>query len=375
MAANDRGASLIWRVIFAICILTLGFANAQEIATQPKPGTILRVATRVLPPFVMEKDGQLTGFSIELWNAIAQQLAVGSQFVVKDALPDLIGEVQSGDAQAGISAVSITSSREKLVDFSHPIFDAGLQIMVPIGNAQPESGLHSLLSLFASPDFRDLMLLMLFLILIPAPFIWLFERRHHENMVHSDTPLGAMAKTLWWTSTTLAGQARDTPGTVAGRIVAAIWMFVGLVFISYFTATITTSLTVKRLQLGILGPNDLAGKTVGSVTGSTGEAYLKQRQLTYVSYPQVSDAISALESNKIAAIVYDAPILLYYATHDGKGKVAMTGAIFRPETYGILFPLNSKWRRPVDEALLKLHEDGAYQNIYDRWFAAEKSAD
>src|SRR5487761_2362502 len=61
------------------------------------------------------------------------------------------------------------------------------------------------------PDFRDLML---FLILIPAPFIWLFERSHHENMVRFDTLLGAMAKTLWWTSTRLAGQARDTPGTV-----------------------------------------------------------------------------------------------------------------------------------------------------------------
>ena len=194
-------------------------------------------------------------------------------------------------------------------------------------------------------------------------------------MVRFDTPLGAMAKTLWWTSTRLAGQARDTPGTVAGRIVAAIWMFVGLVFISYFTATIATSLTAKRLQLGILGPNDLAGKMVGSFNGSTSEAYLKQRQVSYVSYPQVSGAIRALKSNKIAAIVYDALILLYYATHEGNGKVAMPGSIFRLETDGNLFPLNSVWRRPVDEALLKLHEGRVYQRIYDRWFAAEKSTD
>ena len=62
----------------------------------------MQVATRVLPPFVAEKDGQLSGFSVKLWNAIAQNLGVRSQFVVKGALPDLIDIVQSGHVQAGI---------------------------------------------------------------------------------------------------------------------------------------------------------------------------------------------------------------------------------------------------------------------------------
>lgn len=56
----------------------------------------------MLPPFVAEKDGQLSGFSVKLWNAIAQNLGVRSQFVVKGALPDLIDIVQSGHVQAGI---------------------------------------------------------------------------------------------------------------------------------------------------------------------------------------------------------------------------------------------------------------------------------
>ena len=50
----------------------------------------LRVATRLVKPFVFEENGNLTGFSIELWNEIAKQLNVKSEFIVKPTVKELL---------------------------------------------------------------------------------------------------------------------------------------------------------------------------------------------------------------------------------------------------------------------------------------------
>jgi polar amino acid transport system substrate-binding protein len=108
-----------------LCLLVAGVtASAQT------PPSDLRVATRVLPPMVMEQDGQLSGFSIDLWNAIAARLKVKTVYQVASDVPDLFALIRDGKADLGISALSITSAREAEFDFSQPMFSAGLQIMV-----------------------------------------------------------------------------------------------------------------------------------------------------------------------------------------------------------------------------------------------------
>ena len=62
------------------------------------------------------------------------------------------------------------------------------------------------------------------------------------------------------------------------------------------------------------------------------------------------------EHGRVDAVVYDAPVLLYYAAHDGNGKVQPAGSIFRKEKYAVVFPSDSRYRKPVNEALLRLEE-------------------
>ena len=70
-------------------------------------------------------------------------------------------------------------------------------------------------------------------------------------------------------------------------------------------------------------------------------------------------------------MVYDTPILQYYASHEGKGKVQMVGSVFRKESYGIQFPQDSSLRKPVNEALLRLRENGTYDRLQTKWFGGE----
>jgi polar amino acid transport system substrate-binding protein len=158
------------------------------------------------------------------------------------------------------------------------------------------------------------------------------------------------------------------PRAALARVVAVFWMFASVVFIAYFTAAVTSNLTLQQLRGDINGPEDLPGKKVASVKGSTSVEYLRQHNAEVEEFAKVEEAYQALQQGQVSAVVYDAPVLLYYASHEGKGKVQTVGAIFRKENYGIVFPDKSPLRKRVNEALLKLRENGAYDQLYTKWF-------
>lgn len=338
---------------------------------QPK-GENVRVATRQVRPFVFEENGQLTGFSIELWQEIAKQINVRSEFLVKPTVKDLLASVNAREAALGIAAISITAERELQWDFSQPMFDSGLQILVP---AQASQGgvVSAILAGVFSPAILPIVGVVLLIILIPAHLVWFFERRNPTGMLSHRTYFPGIFDACWWAASTLATQADQMPRAALARVVAVIWMFASVVFIAYFTAAVTSSLTLKQLRGDINGPQDLPGKRVASVKGSTSVEYLRQHNVDVVELAKVEEAYEALQQGQIDAVVYDAPVLLHYASREGAGKVQTAGSIFRKENYGIAFPPNSPYRKPVNEALLKLKENGTYDQLYKRWFSADGS--
>jgi len=332
--------------------------------------TQLRVAAGLATPFVFETHGQLTGFSIDLWHSITDEMDVKSKLIANPTTQALFSTVKSGKADVGIGNISITAEREQDFDFSQPIFESGLQILV----REKSSGLSSvpgLLAVVFSPDFVQLIGIILVIILVPAHIVWFFERRRSGGIIPTLSYFPGIFKACWWAAATLATQADEMPKSVVGRIVAVIWMFTSVVFVAYFTAAVTTSLTVQQLQGDIKGPDDLLGKHVATATGSTSAVYLHQQNIQVLEFNRLAEAYEALLQGRADAVVFDAPVLLYYASHEGKGKVQVIGSIFRKENYGIVFPANSPYRKPINQALLTLQENGTYQELYQKWFSSK----
>ena len=368
---NVCGPCLAW-LLLAISLVCSGAVPAQAQTAQGAP---LRVATRQVSPFVIKDKEVFSGFSIDLWDAVARQMNVRSEYADKATLAQLLASVKNGEADLAIAAISITSEREQAFDFSQPIFDSGLKIMTATDKSAGASIIASFLSIFTSRAFLELLTLLGILILLPVPVIWLLDKHRHDGVVHSASVIGQISRTLWWSGSTLAGQATHMPMSWGGRVFAMFWMFVSVVFVSYFTANVTANLTVKRLQSNISSTKDLAGKRVASVSGSTAAAYQTSLDLKPIAFVGIEDAFAALEKSEVQAIVYDAPILMYYAAHGGKGTTETAGAIFHPESYGILLPSGSPLRKRINEALLKLRESGEYQMLYRKWFVAEQRSD
>lgn len=351
-----------------LSILLLLLTSPVSTLAQPEQQN-LRVATRIVKPFVFEEQGRLSGFSIELWQEISSQIGVKSEFVVKPTVRDLLASVRSNETALGIAAISITAEREIQWDFSQPMFDSGLQIMTT-GQAPAQGVIGNIISGVFTSTFLPLIAIILLTLLIPAHLVWFFERRHSNGVLTNRSYFPGIFEACWWAAATLATQADQMPRSAVARVVAVIWMFTSVVFIAYFTATVTSSLTLQQLRGEINGPDDLPGKRVATVKGSTSAEYLRQRGIEPAEFSNIDEGYQALQQGQTDAIVYDAPVLLYYSSREGKGKVQVVGSVFRKENYGIVFPSNSPYRKPVNEALLKIKENGQYDQLYKNWFGA-----
>jgi polar amino acid transport system substrate-binding protein len=357
---------LFWAALFFI---TSSFAQAQT--APPVAGEApLKVSTRLVSPFAMKQDNKYTGFSMDLWKALENELKRPALIVEKNTLKDLLDSVENNEVDLAIAAISITAAREEKFDFSQPMFDSGLQIMVRADASESAFNLSAIKNLLTSGPMPTLWGLLAFLIVIPANFVWYFERRHPESIVNKNYFPGIF-QALWWATGAAHGQQLDFPKSNVGKTVAALAIFVSVIFIAFFTANVTTALTVQQLKGDINGPEDLVGKRVATVANSTSSTYLSINGVIPINAQSIDIAYAALLAKEVDAVVYDAPILLYHAANQGKGKLNVVGPVFRKETYGILFPRSSSLRKPVNEALLKIRENGTYDILYRKWFSRD----
>ncbi len=359
-----QSARLIIVTFLTLFVLALPSARAAEPST-------LRVATRLVSPLVQKDNGKLTGFSIDLWNAVADHLGARSEFIEIPDIASLLNSIHDGKADLGVAAVSITADRDKTFDFSQPMLSAGLQILVRGKSDQGSPNpLQGFMRILLSPMILVWLGIVAILIIIPAHIVWFLERRMPGGIIPEPNYFPGIFHALWWAAGTLATQADQMPRQWLARVVAVLWMFTAVIFVAYYTAQLTAALTVEQIQGDINGPDDLPGKRVATTLGSTAAVFLKEQHARVQEFASIEEAYQALLGGTADAVVFDAPVLLYFAEHDGKGRVQTAGGIFRKEDYGIVFAEGSPLRKKVDQALLELRENGTYTQLYQKWFGA-----
>ncbi len=348
---------------------------AQTEVTPPANGAKLVVATRILPPFVFEDEGVLTGFSVDLWTELSKRVGIAFEWKVKTNVAEILDAVETGEAQTGIAAISITAAREQKFDFSQPMFESGLQVMVPLQDSAGFSPTQ-ILSYMTRGAMPYLLGVLALLILIPGHVVWFAERKHSDSEF-SKTYFPGIFQAMAWALSAAAGQQNGSPRSRLGRFMSVGAIFVSLLFLTYWQAELTSSFTVQQLSGDISGPDDLPGRRVGTTEKSTSEAYLKGKNATVVSFARIQDAFSALEVGKLDAVVFDSPVLMYHAANTGRGKVRVVGPVFKRENYGIVFPRTAdrprqlSIRKQINEALLTMREDGSFDTLYNKWFQPE----
>ncbi len=363
----------------ARALAMIGSALAMPCRAQPAtpPATTtkgeapeLRVAVINIPPFVMERNGSLTGFDIELWNEIAARLKRRTSYQIEADVTALLETMQSGRAELTVAPVPVTAARDEVFDFSYPIMEAGLQIMVgeTPQKTMTANPLWEMLRLILSRTTVLWLGMALLLVLIPAHVVWLLERRREDRMISSRAYFPGIFEAMYWGLSTLTTQAETMPRQWLARALSIFWMFSGVVFVASYTAQLTTTMTVEQIRGAIEGPDDLPNKHVAALAHGPAADFLREHRAVVDEFQTVDEMFEALAKKQVDAVVAGAPILRYYAAHEGKGRVRIVGPEVGISPVAIMVQLNSPLRKKIDIALLTLYEDGSYQRLYEKWF-------
>jgi ABC-type amino acid transport substrate-binding protein len=343
-----------------------GWVVAAGPPSQDEPP--LRVVTKPIEPFVMGQEGQLTGFSIELWEEVARLDSIQYEFVLVETVEQQLEAVTSGQADVAIAAISMTPEREEVVDFSHPYFRSGLQIMT---RSEPLGPVGAITAFFLSARFLFATLVLLLVLVVIGHLVWLLERNHNPDFHHNYWP--GIWEGLWWSAVTVTtvGYGDKTVKGCLGRLLGMFWMLAGIFILANFTAFVTAEVAVSQLATPINGPEDLPGKRVITVAGTTAADYLRAEGIPFRQVEVIDATYPLLRSGVVEAIVYDAPVLQYHALHEGEGELVLAGDRFTREDYAIAFPTDSPYRERVNRALLEMVRTGTYDTITRHWFGAE----
>ena len=216
-------------------------------------GTLSVGTDTPFPPFEIGRPPDITGYDIEVMNAIAENLGVEVEYTAT-GFGTIFRDTANGQFDTAAAASTITAGRENVVDFSDPYYEAQQALLVAEGS-----------------DIASL--------------------------------------------------------------------------------------------------DDLSGVIVGAQDGTTGETYGNEETdaAEVRGFPQGPDAISALITGQVEAVIIDQPVAV--DAIEKQGGVEIIEEIPTNELYGFaVAPDNDALREAMNEALVTIKEDGTLEELYAKYF-------
>lgn len=369
-AVKTAGPSAIRAIVRSLLLLCLSGPWAMLSASGGDDVAALdaeriRVGVYVSPPFVMkEASGKYSGMAVDLWEAAAQENGWKYDYVERNTFGELVDAVAEGSLHVALTNLTMTRERAERIDFTHPWYDAGMRVMV----ARKGADTASLLSVLHRSGHIRTYLVLGAIALLATWMLTLFDRRFDKEFPKKWR--AGLAESFYHVmSVATSGKAnRKNLFGAAGRVMAAIWMLCGVALVAYVTSSVTSAMTTISLTRHVNGVNDLPGKTIGVLAGSTAEQFAEAKHFDYRRFTDIDGAVEGLLDGSIIAVVADAPVLEYYAhAYPGRG-VEVVGNTFSPEKYGFGLWHGAGVAKPLRVQLLGMHENGYVDEVRARYF-------
>jgi polar amino acid transport system substrate-binding protein len=126
-----------------------------------------------------------------------------------------------------------------------------------------------------------------------------------------------------------------------------------------------------RVDSDVAKPEDLSGKIVGGLSGSTGEKWIKDNQEQYgiaevKGYNTQQDLLLDLAAGRIDAAVSDIPGMEYAFTR--MQDLTVKDRIKTGEQYAMMMTKDHPLLQQVNDAITAMKEDGTMATIHETWF-------
>ncbi|KAA0710041.1 Glutamate receptor ionotropic, kainate 5 [Triplophysa tibetana] len=371
----------------------------------------LIVTTILENPYMMRRakyqefqgNDQYEGFCVDMLRELSDILKFSYRIkLVDDGLygaPEpngswtgMVGELINRKADLAVAGFTITSEREKVIDFSKPFMNLGISILYR-GHIGRKPGYFSFLDPF-SPAVWLFMLLaylavscILFLAARLSPYEWYNPFpcwRERRDLLENQYTLG---NSLWFPIGGFMQQGSEImPRALSTRCVSGVWWAFTLIIISSYTANLAAFLTVQRMDVPIESADDLADQTniqYGTIQGGSTMTFFMnsryqtyQRMWNYMYSKQPSVFVKSTEEG-IARVLNSKYAFLLESTMNEYYRVlncnlTQIGGLLDTKGYGIGMPLGSPFRDEITLGVLQLQENNRLEILKRRWWEGGK---
>lgn len=344
-------------------------ASSDPKGPQPMRST-LQVAVAGSEPFVVA-GSEPRGIAVDIWREVADRGQFEYELTAVESIPEALEGVERGQFDVAVGPVSITPQRAQSLAFTQPYYQASLSIL-----ADPASGsAWSRIKPFLSRAFLVGVSALLFVLGIVGVLFWITERKRNPEQFPSN-PIRGIGNGLWLALVTMTtvGYGDRAPVSVAGRVVAGIWMVIAMLTASSLTASIATALTLSQLdRVAIAEAGELKGRRVAAVTDSPGERFARDHGARVVVADDLNRAIELVLQGRTEALVHDRPILRYYLHEHPDAQLALSDATYMSRGYGFALPHRSPHLRTVDVKILELQQENEIARMAERWMGSGTS--
>ena len=329
----------------------------------PEKGKTLIVGIDPIPPFALRtEEGQWHGISWAIWHLAASSL--GWTYEIKlMPLDQIIPALLAGEIDVAATAFGITEKREAKIDFSVPYYFSSFGVA-----ATKPRGIHAwitfLKDVFSSYLLKPVLFLTAILVFVSMLF-WLCERR--KDLENKDLRFFRGIGNAFLLSSetmTTVGYGENVPRTKMGRALVCVWMFVSIILLTSFTASVTSSLTTIQLRKTLYDLDDLHRIRVGCLAPPSRSAlYLEKQGIAHHSFQTVRAALRALSQGKLDAVVYDFSTLQYLVHEEFRDELTVLSRTFNPKFLALPLPPDSPLRRPLNKAIMAVMETPVWHRI------------
>jgi len=333
--------------------------------------TELRVAVYDVEPYGgRDRDGLFAGASVDLWRRVAEDLHWQYQLTLVPQMDEVLSGLQAGTYDVAIGAITITPERLARVDFSYPTHRSGVAAVF----AKRSGAVAAFYEYGAAVgDLGLYVIAILILLTMIGLLMWLFERSRSKDAGSSEAQSAVTSwhEGVYWAVVTMTtvGYGDKTPKTNLGRVLAVLWMVGSLVLVSLLTTNLVASMTVSRVEgIAATRTSDLLGKRLAAVSASSGAEYLDAHGLGYQKFANLPDALDALATRKIDAVVNSVGALQYLVSTRFAKAVEPPNGLLAPAYMAFAMPTNSSLKKPLDRALTIVTASPEWRAVEETYF-------
>ncbi|KAI1299268.1 Glutamate receptor 1 [Halotydeus destructor] len=300
----------------------------------------------------------------------------------------MVGELIRQEADMSIAPLTITSARERVIDFTKPFMSLGISIMIkkPV---KKNPGIFS----FMNPLSKEIWCFIILSYIAVAVVLFLVSRFSPNECRLEPGPQGellvandfSLYNSLWFALGAIMQQGVDLcPRSYAGRIVGSVWWFFTLIIISSYTANLAAFLTVERMVTPINSADDLAKQTeveYGTLRDSSTQEFFKRSKINVYarmwefmnSKPQVfvntyKEGIQRVKNSRGKYAFLMESTQNDYINERKPCDTMKVGRNMDAKGFGVATPLGSPLRVPLNLAVLALTENGDLTKLENKWW-------